>query len=233
MNTKDAQVDEGSQCTHCGRKFLRSSTLQKHTCEQKRRWLDRERPANRIGYGAWRNFYETHHRGKRNLEYSDFASNSYYTAFVKFGSYCVDVSAINPTAYSIWLVKNRVPVDNWASDRSYTGYLIEYLRVEDPHEAVKRTVSNLLDIAQEQNIHLADVFRYTNTNRLTSLVIAGRISPWVIYHSTGGLEWLTGLDSGASGLILDYIDPEKWKIKFIKIPETVAEIKAILRKIPL
>lgn len=227
------QADDVNQCSHCKRKFIRESTLNKHTCEQKRRWLDRDRPANRIAYLAWRNYYETHHRSKRNLEYSDFASNSYYSAFVKFGSYCVDISAINPTAYSIWLVKNRVPVDNWASDRSYTVYLIEYLRVEDPHEAVKRSVSNLLDLAQDQNIHLGDVFRYLNSNKLCQLVVTGKISPWVMYNCRSGVEWLANLDSGATGMILDYIDPEKWKIKFAKTQEQVAEIKNILARIPL
>lgn len=220
-------------CEHCGRTFIRENTLVKHICEQKHRWLDRDRPGNRIGYGAWKNYFTTHHPAKKNLEYSDFTKSNYYTAFVKFGQYCVDITAINPAAYAAWLVKNKIPIDAWASDRSYTKYLVDYIRSEDPFDAVKRTVNTLLELCNEESLRLQDVFKYLNPNKLCYLITTGKISPWVLYNSAGGIQFLSGLDTQQTGLVFEYIDPERWNIKFKREGENTQEVKTLLKNIPL
>lgn len=232
MSMKDRQEIKAPEtsCEHCGRTFIRESTLLKHLCEQKRRWLDRDRPANRIGYGAWKNYYNSHHPNKKSTEYKDFLNSHYYGAFIKFGIYCTDIGAINPTAFAGWLVKNNVPIDSWPSDRSYTKYLAEYLRAEDPYEAVRRSLDVLLDISNAEGLRLGDVFKYSNSNKLCHLVTCGKISPWVLYHSLGGVNFLGKLDSSQVALVSDYIDPEKWNIKFKRDPVQVTEIKALLDK---
>ena len=227
------QVIEDNTCEHCGRKFIRPTTLLKHLCEQKRRWLDKDRPANRIAYGSWKNYYEIHYPSKKKLSYTDFINNNYYGAFTRFGIYCTDVNVINSAAFSTWLVKQRIPIDNWASDRSYTKYLVEYLRVEDCMEAVKRSVQHLLDLAQDENILLNDIFRFGNSNKLCYMITTGMISPWVLYLSVTGKEFLSKLNQSQQSLVLDYIDPEKWNIKLKRESEKVAEVQSVLRGIPL
>lgn len=232
---KDNQVDKPAEnsCEHCGRVFIRESTLLKHLCEQKRRWLDRDRPANRIGYNTWKWYFNTQHPNKKNTGYKDFIKNHYYTPFVKFGGYCTDIAVINPQVYVDWLVKNRVPLDNWTTDSTYTKYLVEYLRNEDCMDAVKRTIDCLLDISVDGNIRLQDVLIYTNQNRLCYLITAGRISPWVLYHSKSGLQFLGKLDSAQTNLLFDYIDPPRWNIKFLRESENVAQVKKLLAEINL
>lgn len=233
MNMTTNQVTENNSCEHCNRTFVRESTLNKHLCEQKRRWLDKDKLANRIGYVAWKNYYETHHPNRKGLEYRDFSNNSYYGAFVRFGIYCTEIKAINPTAFSIYLTKNRVPIDNWNSDKSYTKFLLEYLRYENWHDAVKRSIDNLLDICNDENIRLSDVFKYANTNKLCYLITMGKISPWVLYHSSTGKDFLGKLNQTQTNLILDYIDPEKWNIKFKRDQEDIKEVTVLLKSIPL
>lgn len=231
-NTNKIVADEDERrCEHCGRTFQRDSTLAKHLCEQKRRWLDRDRPGNRIALAAWQQYYRTCHPNKRNLDYASFQKSAYYTAFVKFGSYCVDVRAINPGAYVTYLVRNRAPIDSWTSDRNYTRYLVEYLRVEDALEAVRRSMDAMLTLGQDENIALGDVLRFVNSNRVCHMIVSGLISPWVLYHSDSGLEFLRRLNQEQTALILDYIDPEKWQIKFLRSQEQVQEVKSLLNEI--
>lgn len=232
MNMTDIQVIE-NKCDHCNRQFVRPSTFLKHMCEQKRRYLDRDRPSNRIGYLAWKQYYQQHHPNKKKLDYSDFMNSSYYSAFVKFGSYCYAVKAINSNAFSLYLVKNRIPIDNWASDRSYTKYLVEYLKYENCMDAVKRSIENLLDIANDQNVNLSDVFRYVNSNKICHLITTGKISPWVVYQSNTGKDFLSKLDTSQTTMIFEYIDPERWNIKFKRESENVDEVKILLKSIPL
>lgn len=232
---KDYQAAKESNwgCEHCGRTFLRETTLVKHLCEQKRRWLDKDRPANRIGYGAWKNFYNTHHPNKKSTEYSDYIKSNYYSAFTKFGSYCVDISAVNPAAYAVWLTKNKVPIDTWATDAAYTRYLVDYIRSEDPFDAIKRTIDALLDIANGENIRIEDIFKYGNKNKLCYLITNGKISPWLLYHSSTGVDFLSRLDNNQTLLVFDYIDPQRWGIKFTREKETVEQVKDVIKKIGL
>lgn len=222
-----------NKCDHCNREFVRPSTLLKHICEQKRRYLDRDRPSNRMGYLAWKQYYQLHHPNKKNLEYNHFMNSSYYSAFVKFGTYCSDIKAINSNAFALYLVKNRIPIDNWASDVSYTKYLIEYLKYENCMDAVKRSIENLLDIANDQNVNLSDVFRYINSNKICHMIATGKVSPWVVYQSSTGKDFLSKLDTTQTTMIFEYIDPERWNIKFKREPENVDEVKILLKSIPL
>jgi len=233
MSMTDNQETENNSCEFCAREFVRATTYLKHVCEPKRRWLDRDRSANRIAYGAWKHYFQYYHPNKRNLEYTDFIKNNYYTAFVKFGNYCVDIKAINPLSYSVYCVKNKVPIDSWNTDKSYTQYLIDYLRVEDCMDAVTRTVNNLLDISNLENIKLGDVFRYLNSNKICHMITTGQISPWVLYQSKTGQEFLSKLNQDQTNLIFDYINPEKWNIKFKRQPEDVAQVSVVIDGIPL
>jgi hypothetical protein len=222
-----------NKCEHCARVFVREGSLFKHICEQKRRWLDKDKIANRIGYAAWKFFFQRHYPSRKTIEYKDFSKSNYFTAFVKFGSYCSDISAVNPAAYSQHLIKNNVPIDDWCSDRTYTKYIIDYLKDEDPYDAVKRTLTLLMDVSQEQNLKLSDSFRYVNSNKLCYLIAGGKISPWVIYQSKTGQEFLSNLNSTQTEMIFDYIHPERWNIKFKRENETVNDIKKLLGGVPL
>jgi hypothetical protein len=140
---------------------------------------------------------------------------------------------ISPAAYTEYLLKNRISIDDWSSDRVYTKYLIEYLKVEYHYDAVKRSVENLLDIAHAENINLSDVFRYVNANKLCHMISSGRISPWIIYQSVSGKEFLSKLDPYLTNMIFEYIDPEGWNSKFKRELEYVSDVKEIIDKIPL
>lgn len=226
---QESKLDE-NHCEHCGRTFIRNSTLLKHICEQKRRWLEKDKPTNRIAYSSWREFYKQYHPNKKKLEYTDFISSAYYAAFVKFGIYCTDVKVVNPIGYSSYLLRNQISVDNWASDKHYTKYLVEYIRSENAMDAIKRSIDSMLTMAEQENIQLPDFFKYVSQNKICQMITAGQISPWVLYQSASGLEFLSRLNDDQTNLIFQYIDPEKWNIKFKREPDTIAEVKELLKR---
>lgn len=231
ISNQDSESVENS-CQHCGRVFIRATTYIKHLCEQKRRWMDRDKLANRIAYGAWKQYYEQYHPNKKKLAYTDFINNNYYIAFVKFANYCVDVRAINPSAYAIYLVKNRISIDNWTSDKNYNKYLTEYLRVENCLDAVKRTIDCMINLSHEENIQLGDVFRFTNSNKLCHIITTGYISPWLLYQSSTGKEFLSSLNETQTSLVFEYIDPEKWNIKFKRELDNLKEVQTVIKGVP-
>jgi hypothetical protein len=217
------------KCEHCGRSFVRESTLFTHLCEQKRRWTERDNPANRIAYSAWRQFYIQFQPTSKKKEIKDFIGSAYYGGFTKFGTYCVNVGVINPLNYVEWLLKDGTPLDNWCSDRIYNRYLIEYVRIENHMDAVKRTIEHMLKIAEEQNIQLSDVFRLIHSNKICHMIVNGHISPWVLYNSDGGQLFMSGLNQDQISMIFEYINPDLWNIKFKRHGDEVAEVKTLLK----
>jgi hypothetical protein len=57
-------------------------------------------------------FYELTQGSARLKTFENFATSPYYRAFVKFGRYCVDTRAINPTRFVEWLLKNNKKIDH-------------------------------------------------------------------------------------------------------------------------
>ena len=181
-NTKKTGETESSfQCSFCDRVFQREQTVYTHLCDYKRRWQERGQTANRIGYNAWVSFYKKSNL-KKNISYMDFAKSRYYTAFVKFGHYCSDIKAINTSRYVDWLFDNNIKLHEWCSDVNYNKFLIQYLKDEDPFDAVSRSVETMIDHAKEIEIQGKDCFRYANKNRIVQMIVNGKISPWILYN---------------------------------------------------
>jgi hypothetical protein len=216
-------------CEFCKREFVKETTMLKHICEYKHRWLEKDQHGNRIGFQSWVEFYKSNTTSKKTKTYEEFIKSAYYTAFVKFGAYCVSINALNINRFTDWLLKNQIKIDNWCTDTNYTKYLIDYLRKEDALDAIHRSVETTIKIAETEGILPKDYLRYGNTNKICYAVTMGKISPWMLYHSDSGTQFLDTLNPDHVKMILDYINPEQWAIKFKRDPESVRNVKEILK----
>jgi hypothetical protein len=222
---------EELKCDHCNHTFVRAGSLLKHICEKKRRWLDRDKVTNRIAFNAWLKFYKSVQPSRKKLAYTDFSSSPYYIGFIKYGNYCVDVGVVNPIEYIDYLIGAQVALDNWTSDKVYSKYLISYLRSENELDAVRRSIENMMKIAESESIELRDVFRYASSNKICHLICSGKISPWILYQCKTGQEFLSKLNDDQRGVIYEYIDPERWTIKFTRAKEEVKMVGEIISEI--
>jgi hypothetical protein len=202
----------------------------KHLCESKRRWQDKDLPGNRIGFQSWVEFYKKNTTSKKPKTYVDFVKSAYYIAFVKFGHYCIGIKCINVNRYANWLLKNQIKIDSWCSDTNYNTFLIQFLKEEDALDAIARSIETTITLAKEENIQSKDYIRYGNRNRVCHLITNGKISPWMLYQSESGVDFLGNLDEGQQRLIMDYINPEQWAIKFKRNSEMVVQVKELLNQ---
>jgi hypothetical protein len=190
--------------------------------------MDKDKQGNRLGFQSWIEFYKKNSTSKKQKTYEEFIRSAYYTAFVKFGSYCVDVNVLNVSRYIDWLLKNQIKIDSWCQDSNYTKFLIEYLRIEDPMDAIARSIETTINMADVERILSKDYLRYGNSNKICYAITTGKLSPWILYHSASGKEFLDKLDESQIKMIIDYLNPELWAIKFKREPEKVDEIKSLL-----
>lgn len=216
-------------CEYCQRTFKRERSLLTHACQIRQRCDLKGEPASRIAYQFWMDFYKKTTNSKKPKMFIDFAKSQYYIAFAKFGNYCVESKVINPKRYFDWLLDSKIAIDQWCKDSIYTKFLIWYLRIEDAMDAVKRSIDTCLTHSEEAGIPHNDFLRYGNKNRICHLITNGSISPWMLYQSASGIKFLENLSEAQQEMVLEYIDPELWTIRFFKDKESVTEVKNLLK----
>lgn len=206
------------RCDFCQREFQRETSLVVHMCETKRRNQERHERGVELGLQAFLRFYETLQGSSRLKGWEDFVSSSYYKAFVKWGRYCVNARVINPARFLDWLLKHNKKIDRWASDTTYTEYLLAYLPAEAVKDAVDRAEAWSQDWSERAGSPARDFLRYGNTNTICHAVATGRVSAWVLYNSDSGRAWLADLNSEQMQMIWPYIDSDVWSRRFQEYP---------------
>lgn len=229
-NTKETSETKPVKygCEFCNREFAKERTLLTHICETKHRWLEKDKQGSRIAYQTFIQFYSKHTASKKLKSQLEFIKSAYYIAFVKFGNYCVDINCVNISRYVDWLLRDQIKLDNWASDSNYNKFLQEYLRVEDPLDAIQRSVEFCIKLSETENVLPNDILRYANVNKICYAVTVGKISPWMLYQSQSGIRFLETLNPDHAKMIMDYINPEQWALKFHREPESVKQVKELL-----
>ena len=230
MKKKTVTVNEELVCTFCEKEFKRASTLLNHTCEKKIRWLNKDLPSNRIGYHAWLEFYRRN-TNRKQRSYEEFIKSSYYKVFVQFGIYCSDIKAVNVGRYVDWLLTNQTKIQAWTADSTYNKFLMHFLLIEDPYDAVHRSSEYCIDLAKKESIQPIDCLRKLNPNKLCYAISNGKISPWILYQSSSGTQFLDTLNPESVKMIIEYIDPEKWAKKFAENKIVTSKIKQLLHDI--
>jgi hypothetical protein len=202
------------QCRYCEKSFVKETSLAVHVCEAKRRHQEQSEVGVQLGLQAYLRFYEITQGSARLKTFDDFVKSPYYKAFVKFGRYCVDIRAVNTPRFIEWVVKQNKKIDHWCSDRVYTEYLVEYLRIENINDALARAVEQSINWCEQTGNPAQDYLRYGNANLLCHAVSTGRISAWVLYNCASGNEFLGTLNSDQIAMIWPYIDSDVWQKKF-------------------
>lgn len=210
---KQGPIAQQYKCQFCDKAFVKESTLAAHICEAKRRYQQRDEVGVRLGYQAWLRFFELTQGSAKTKTYDDYSNSPYYVAFTKFGRHIHNIRAINPTAFIDYVIKNNKKLDHWCKDSIYNTYLFEYLRKEHPQDAIERGIIEMQSWADDENRSVCDYFREASTNKICSMIINGRVSPWVIYCCDSGQSSLERLNEEQIAMIYTWIDPDFWQRK--------------------
>ena len=217
-------------CQYCHKEFKGERTLMVHVCEQKRRWMAKDEKGVTLGLHTYVKFYQYNQNAARTRTFEDFATSSYYTAFVKFGNYCINTKCIKTERFIDWVVTSKIKLDQWAKDATYTQFLDSALKTENVNDALSRAIEYSLDWGDEKDMEPHDVMRYGADNRLCQAILSGKLSPWIVYQSTSGQEFLSRLSSEQMQLIWSVIDPDVWQPIFEQKIADVKYVEDILTK---
>ena len=104
----------------------------------------------------------------------------------------------------------KIKLDHWARDDLYESYLIDPLKQEPVESALQRSITTMMDWAQEQNAQWSDYFRLANTNRAVQHIQQGKISPWLLLGCSAGKKMLKSFNDEQLQMIAKFIAPEFW-----------------------
>ena len=217
-------------CQYCKKDFIKESSLVVHSCEPRRRRQEQSERGVQLGLQAYLKFFELTQGSARLKTFDDFADSPYYRAFVKFGRYCVDIRAINPARFIEYVLKQNKKIDHWCRDSIYTEYLLDYLRVENVNDALARAIEFGITWQEQTSNPAHDCLRYGNSNAMCHAITTGRISPWIIYNSESGQQFLSELSTEQIAMIWPYVDSDFWMKKFQDYPADQEYTKDILTK---
>jgi hypothetical protein len=217
-------------CQYCKHSYTKESTLVTHVCEQKRRHLQKDDKAVRIGYDAFNRFFKLSQNTKGDKTYDDFAKSPYYNAFVKFGSYVSNVNPLYPDHYIDWVIRSGVKLDHWCRDALYEKYALELIHTEPVEVAVERSIKHMQSWADANNSAWNHYFKYVSPNRAMFDIKDGKISPWLILNSTTGKELLNNLDDVQLNSIAAVIDPQVWVKRFKANIDDLNFVKQVVKE---
>ena len=228
--TKKKSMDLNYKCEHCGKLFAKEKTLVVHVCEQKRRHLSKNEKHVQMGLITYQKFYEIAQKGKTQKTFDEFAASSYYTAFVKFGSFMVNTAPIYPEKFIEFVIKSGVKLDHWCRDELYDTYIKELIKIEPADGAIQRSIQTMMEWAEKNNSPWEHYFAYVNLNRATHDIKEGLISPWVILNTKEGKEMLRKMNDEQLEIVGPVVDPQYWMRRFKSLPADVELVKDVVKE---
>jgi|TARA_R110002074_G_scaffold166179_5_gene326574 hypothetical protein len=218
------------KCEYCNSDFKRESTLAVHMCRQKQRHMQEGDHDVQLAFRTYQLFYKVSTNSKKDKSYGDFAKSPYYAAFIKFANYCIDVKIDSIENYTMWLIRNGVKLDNWASDQQFNTWIKRRFKEESVDRAVERSVLFMQRWAEEEKCAWADYFKNIHPNVAVLHICAGRISPWILYGSDTAQELLGRLNDEQIKMVVEYIEPDFWQIRMKRKPTDYDWVKEIMEK---
>ena len=230
IKIKLSTVEKPYVCQYCSSAYVKESTLTVHMCEQKRRHLAKDEKHVLLGYQTYVRFFQLTQKAKYTKTYEEFAKSPYYNAFVKFGSFLSNVKPLYPEKYVNYIVKSGVKLDDWCKESLYETYAVDLIMKEGVETALERSITTMMDWADENDSVWNHYFNYVSLNRAVWHIKDGKISPWLILNSKSGKDMLSKLNDEQLGMIYHIMNPEHWAMRFRKSPSDVELVKEVAKE---
>ena len=192
------------KCQYCKKSFQRESTLLAHSCEKKRRWQNKDSQDVLVGFASYDLFYRIEMQSKPK-EYKDFVDSQYYTAFVKFGAYCINTKVIDQEQFTRWLIKNKAKLKDWPTDKMYLLFVQDHCKRESVERALERFVQHAA-----QTEYFDTFWESANGYLIADWVEMGKISPWLLISSNRAQTALETMPAECMTRIANCIDADYW-----------------------
>jgi len=229
---KAAIMDENQEfiCEFCKKSFIREGSLVNHSCEQKRRWLEKDTKWSLIGLLAYQRFYQlTKAAGSKVHNKEDFLQSKFYNDFVKLGRFISNTNVVNPQGYIDYLILNEIKLSKWIDELVYESYIKDLISKEGPQSGIEKSITYIAAWSKETENDMQLFYELINTNVVVNAIRSGRLSPWLIYLAPNSEVLLNRLDDSQLKLLEDILKPAVWQIRKSRFKKECEQLGNLLR----
>ena len=199
-------------------------------CIKKRRHLDKDNVASRMGLELFRRFYELNTAQKNSKTIDEFIDSKYYTTFIKFARRLMDLRPVDQSRFVDYVFRNSIKERDWCKDKVYEAYIVELLAKEPANRGLERSVKTMEKWSQENDKPFNEFFIHVSPAEATHLVKMGKISPWVLYLAETSDHLWDRLSDEQADIIASVINPKIWKAKFELKKDDCSFTRDVLRE---
>lgn len=197
-------------------------------CVKKRRHMEIDTPASRLGFRTFQRFYDMTMASKKPKTTIEFIDSPYYIDFVKFGNHLANLKPVYPDKFIEFVIKNGVKLKDWCKDDVYYIYIDDLIKKEPADAAIDRTINEIVEWTTANNADFTKFFSLISANEASHMIRTGKISPWALYLCESGGILVDKFNEDHSKIIGNIIDPGFWKRKFKNNDSDVDYISELL-----
>ena len=199
-------------------------------CVKKRRHLDKDNVASRMGLELYRRYFELNTATKNAKTIEEFIESRYYKSFIKFARRLMDLRPVDQARFVDYVFRNGVKDRDWCKDVVYEAYIVDLLSKEPASRGLERSIKTMEQWGTDHNVPFNMFFAEVSPAEATHLVKMGKISPWVLYLAeTSDLLW-DRLSDEQANIISSVVDPKLWRVKFEIKKDDCSFTREILRE---
>lgn len=212
------------ECIYCKKKFKTERGVFAHSCKFKTRYKEKDDYVTRVAFHAFKKWYEVNMSISKSFD--DFAYSKFYNGFYKFGRFVRDMEVINPHEFVDFLIKHDVELKEWCKEDIYKIYTIELSKKEPAEKALERTIKLFKAWSIRTGNKWNDFFKKVTPHEGVSMIINGRISPWILFSSIKAKYFFERLSDEQIGIINSHIDNKFWSKKFASKSDDKKELES-------
>lgn len=217
-------------CKHCHKVMVKEAAFLTHKCKEMKRFEELQSPMGQAALSYYQRWMRVMKRSPPSA--NAFLDSRYFRTFINFAQFAAKVNLPMPEKF-IWLmVEKKYPPTMWTTDDAYLLYMEFVDHQAKPMDQVSLSVKTLLNIADEADVDVSDVFDHITPAQLIHLVRIRQLSPWLLLHSTKFKLYFRDKLSDEQKIILEtLIDPDSWFDRFDQKPKDVDKIKLYIKEL--
>jgi hypothetical protein len=221
------------KCTFCFRGFVRKTWYDKHMCDKKQRFLDRNNitviRAHRL-FNHWqRRTGMLRRKQEKSLE--DFCKSPLYTAFVRLSEFTSTEYVVSGAKYVDWLVDNKVEEQKWCKPRDLDDYRIWIRATEEPAQQAETSCKNIRVWCADNDVGMPEFFKSISPGQALNMVRENKLSPWVLIgYQTCVDDLLSRFSDAMVHTLNDHINVPYWLDKTEKDEAGMDKVRTVLDK---
>jgi hypothetical protein len=170
------------KCSFCRRGFVRKTWYEKHMCDKKKRFLDRNNIMVIKAHGLFNHWQQQTgmlRRGQKK-SFDDFCKSPFFGAFKRLAEFTTNEYVVSGFKYIDWLVENKIPEAKWCNPRDLGDYRVYLRATEEPEKQAETTCKNIRAWCADNGIEMPEFFATITPGQALNMVRENKLSPWVL-----------------------------------------------------